>query len=182
MISTLLVLAFAGSVAAWPLGRLLHRRAAAWVLALLPASLFAAFLRFAPTIEAGRTITERRAWVPSLGVELTLRLDGFALLFCLLITGIGTLVVIYAGGYLSEQPDRAAARFLALILLFMTAMLGAVLADDLVVLFLFWEATSFLSFLLIGFDADERVRAAVGADVAARDRRRRARAARRRSC
>lgn len=154
MISTLLALSLAGSVGAWPLVRLLDRRAAAWVLALLPASLFAAFLRFAPIIESGRTITERWAWVPSLGVELALRLDGFAFLFCLLITGIGTLVVIYAGAYLSEKPDRARARFFVLVLLFMTAMLGAVLADDLLVLFLFWEATSVLSFLLIGFDAE----------------------------
>ena len=154
MISILLALSLAGSVAAWPLGRLLGGRMAGWVLALLPASLLAAFLRFAPAIESGRTITERRAWAPSLGVELTLRLDGFALLFCLLITGIGALVVIYAGAYLSEKPDRERARFNVLILLFMTAMLGAVLADDLIVLFLFWEATSVLSFLLIGFDAE----------------------------
>src|SRR5688572_17076120 len=115
MISALLVLSLAGSVAAWPLGRLLGRRAG-WMLALLPAGLFAAFLRFAPTVEAGRTVTERWAWAPSLGVELTMRLDGFALLFCLLITGIGALVVIYAGAYLLEQPDRARARFFVLIL------------------------------------------------------------------
>jgi multicomponent Na+:H+ antiporter subunit A len=153
MISTMLALSLAGSVAAWPLGRLLGRRAAGWALALLPASLFAAFLRFAPTIGAGGTVTERWAWAPSLGVEVTLRLDGFALLFCLLITGIGALVVIYAGAYLSEKPDRERARFNVLILLFMTAMLGAVLADDLILLFVFWEATSVLSFLLIGFDA-----------------------------
>ena len=142
MISTLLALSLAGSVAAWPLGRLFGRRAAGWLLALLPAGLFAAFLRFAPAIEAGRIVTERWVWAPWLGVELTLRLDGFALLFCLLVTGIGALVVIYAGAYMSEQPDRPRARFLALILGFMTAMLGAVLADDLIVLFLFWEATS----------------------------------------
>ena len=153
MIAALLALSLAGSVAAWPLGRLLGRRAAGWVLALLPASLFVAFLRFAPAIEMGWTVSERRAWAPSLGVEVALRLDGFAFLFCLLITGIGTLVVIYAGAYLSQAPDRALVRFLTLILLFMTAMLGAVLADDLIVLFIFWEATSVLSFLLIGFDA-----------------------------
>jgi multicomponent Na+:H+ antiporter subunit A len=147
------VLSLAGSVAAWPLGRLVGRRAGGWVLALLPAGLFAAFLRFAPAIAAGRALTERWAWAPSLGVEWSLRLDGFAFLFCLLITGIGTLVVIYAGAYLSESSDRARARFFTQILLFMTAMLGAVLADDLLVLFLFWEATSVLSFLLIGFDA-----------------------------
>ena len=153
MISTLLALSLIGSVAAWPLGRLLGHRAG-WVLALLPGSLFAAFLRFAPLIEAGHTITERWVWMPSLRVELALRLDGFALLFTLLITGIGALVVIYAGAYLSEKPAGVRARFFVLILLFMTAMLGAVLADDLIVLFLFWEATSVLSFLLMGFDAD----------------------------
>jgi multicomponent Na+:H+ antiporter subunit A len=153
MIFLLLAVSLAGSVGAWPLGRLLGRRTVGWVLALLPASLFAAFLRLAPAIETGRSVTERWTWAPSLGVELALRLDGFAFLFCLLITGIGTLVVIYAGAYLSEAPNPARARFLALILLFMTAMLGAVLADDLIVLFIFWEATSVLSFLLIGFDA-----------------------------
>jgi multicomponent Na+:H+ antiporter subunit A len=154
MISMLLAVSLAGSVAAWPLTRWLGRGTAGWVLALLPAGLFAAFLRFAPGIESGHTLVERRAWAPSLGVELTLRLDGFALLFCLLITGVGALVVIYAGAYLSEKPDRERARFNVLILLFMTAMLGAVLADDLILLFVFWEATSVLSFLLIGFDAD----------------------------
>ncbi|HEX8275799.1 MAG TPA: proton-conducting transporter membrane subunit, partial [Longimicrobiaceae bacterium] len=152
MISTLLALSLAGGCAAWPLGRRAGRRAG-WLLALLPAGLFAAFLRFAPAIEAGRVITERRAWAPSLGVELALRLDGFSFLFCLLITGVGALVVVYAGAYLTEETDADRARFLALVLLFMTAMLGAVLADDLLVLFLFWEATSVLSFLLIGFDA-----------------------------
>jgi multicomponent Na+:H+ antiporter subunit A len=153
MISALLALSLGGSIAAWPVGRLLGRRTVGWALALLPASLFAGFLRV-EAIVAGRTITERWAWAPSLGVELTLRLDGFAFLFCLLITGIGTLVVIYAGAYLSEKPASARVRFLVLLLLFMTAMLGAVLADDLIVLFLFWEATSVLSFLLIGFDVE----------------------------
>src|SRR4029079_2009235 len=85
---------------------------------------------------------------------LSLRLDGFAFLFCLLVTGIGALVVVYAGAYLAERSPRDRARFFTLILLFMTSMLGAVLADDLIVLFLFWEATSILSFLLIGFDAE----------------------------
>jgi multicomponent Na+:H+ antiporter subunit A len=153
MIWTLLALSLAGGVASWPLARRLDGRPAGWLLALLPAGLFVAFLRFAPAMAAGGTVTERWAWAPTLGVELALRLDGFAFLFCLLITGIGALVVIYAGAYLTEASRSDRARFLALILLFMTAMLGAVLADDLIVLFLFWEATSVLSFLLIGFDA-----------------------------
>jgi len=154
MISALLAASLVGSCVAWPLGRFLGRRSASWTLALLPAGLFIAFLGFSATIAAGRTVTERLAWAPSLGVEFTLRLDGFAFLFTLLVTGIGALVVIYAGAYLKERSAADQARFIALILFFMTAMLGAVLADDLLVLFLFWEATSVISFLLIGFDVD----------------------------
>ena len=97
MISTLLAASLIGSVAAWVLGRLLGRRSIGWLLAVLPAGLFIAFLRFTSTIEAGQAVTEHWAWAPSLGVELTLRLDGFAFLFCRLITGIGARVVIYAG-------------------------------------------------------------------------------------
>jgi multicomponent Na+:H+ antiporter subunit A len=152
MITMLLALSFVGSCAAGPLAARLGPRTAGWVVALLPAGLFAGFLRLSTTIAAGQTVTERLAWAPSLGVQLTWRLDGFAYLFCLLVTGIGTLVVIYAGAYLAERTAVGRARFLVLILLFMTAMLGAVLADDLLVLFVFWELTSLFSFLLIGFD------------------------------
>ena len=98
-------------------------------------------------------ISETLEWVPALGISLSLRLDGFALLFVLLITGIGTLVTIYAGAYFSHSSPAEAARFLTLILLFMTAMLGTVLSDNLVVMFVFWEATSLLSFMLIGFNS-----------------------------
>ena len=153
MLVWLLVIAALGSCAAWPLSFLLGRRAG-WLLALLPASLFAAFLNFVPPIASGRSVAWRIAWVPSLGVDLALRLDGFSFLFALLITGIGALVVVYAGGYLTNESRHDRARFFTLILLFMTAMLGAVLSDNLLVLFLFWEATSLLSFLLIGFHAD----------------------------
>src|SRR5688572_12361473 len=154
MIAILLGASAVASGLSWPLGRLLCRRRAGWLLALVPAALFVSFLGFYRTIEAGRTVTERLAWAPSLGVQLTLRLDGFAYLFCLLVTGVGALVVIYAGGYLAERTAADRARFIALILFFMTTMLGAVLADDLLVLFVFWELTSLLSFLLIGFDVD----------------------------
>ncbi len=154
MIAWLLALAFAGSCVAWPLSHLLGRRASGWVLALLPAGLFATLLGLAPTIEAGHAITQTLSWAPSLGVDLSFRLDGFSFLFALLITGIGALVVIYSGAYMSRESNRDRARFFTLILLFMTAMLGAVLSDNLIVVLLFWEATSVLSFLLIGFDAD----------------------------
>ena len=69
MIWTLLALSLAGSVAAWPVGRLLPQRAAGWLVALVPAGLFAAFLRLAPTIEAGDAVT-RVGGAPSRGIEL----------------------------------------------------------------------------------------------------------------
>jgi multicomponent Na+:H+ antiporter subunit A len=126
MIGWLLGFAFLGSCAAWPLSFLVGRRASGWLLALVPASLFVAFLDFVPAIAARRAITWRIAWAPSFGVDVALRLDGFSFLFALLITGIGALVVVYAGDYLSNESASSRARFFTLILLFMTAMLGAV--------------------------------------------------------
>jgi len=90
------------------------------------------------------------AWAPSLGVTAALRADGLGALFALLITGIGTMVFAYAGAYLA--PGQARDRAAVLLLLFQGSMLGAVLADDLVLLFVFWEATSLISFLLVGYD------------------------------
>ena len=89
-------------------------------------------------------------WVPSLGVTLSFYLDGLSLLFALLICGIGALVLIYSSGYL--KGHRHLGRFYAFILLFMASMLGTVLADNLLTLFVFWELTSFSSYLLIGFE------------------------------
>ena len=119
-----------------------------WVASLLPAGLFVFFLVKGVSLPETGVIIETLEWVPALGISLSFRLDGFALLFVLLITGIGTLVTIYAGAYFSHSPREEGARFLTLILLFMTAMLGTVLSDNLIVMFVFWEATSLLSFML----------------------------------
>jgi multicomponent Na+:H+ antiporter subunit A len=89
------------------------------------------------------------SWVPALGVALALHVDGLAAQFLLLITGIGTLVFVYGAGYLAGDPKGV--RVFVLLLLFMLAMTGAVLSDNLIVLFVFWELTSVLSFLLVGF-------------------------------
>lgn len=124
-----------------------------WVASLLPAGLFVFFLAKGASLPESGVIIETLEWVPALGISLSFRLDGFALLFVLLITGIGTLVTIYAGAYFSHSPREEGARFLTLILLFMTAMLGTVLSDNLIVMFVFWEATSLLSFMLIGFNS-----------------------------
>jgi multicomponent Na+:H+ antiporter subunit A len=127
-------------------------RGAGLIISVLPFGLLASLIALAPVVERGWVRAEGIQWAPSLGFDITVRLDGFSFLFCLLITGIGGLVTIYAGGYLTNKSKADRARFFTLILLFMTAMLGTVLADNLLLMILFWEATSILSFLLIGFD------------------------------
>ena len=88
--------------------------------------------------------------VPTLGMVGGLRLDGLASVFALLITGIGTLIFLYAGRYLHDDPRSR--RLIVILLLFMMAMLGAVTADDVIVLFIFWELTSLTSFFLVGYN------------------------------
>ncbi len=120
------------------------------LLALVPALLFLFFLQKIPEISTGRVLFESTPWVPALGVSLGFRLDGLSLLFALLITGIGTLIFIYASSYL--KGDRYLDRFWGYLLLFMSAMLGLVLSNNVILLFIFWELTSISSFFLIGFN------------------------------
>lgn len=94
-------------------------------------------------------------WVPELGLTLSFRLDGLGALFAVLITGIGALVVLYTEGY--RKGKAGSERLYALLLLFMASMLGVVLADDALLLFVFWELTSVTSFLLIGFESEREV-------------------------
>lgn len=147
----ILLVSLIGSCVA-PLAARLIGRGAGFVIALLPAGLLAAFVSMAPIVERGWVRGQGFVWASTLGFDLTFRLDGFSFLFCLLVTGIGALVIVYAGGYLTGKPRAERTRFFTLILLFMTAMLGTVLAENLLVLVVFWEATSILSFLLVGFD------------------------------
>lgn len=125
-------------------------RAAGWSLALLPLALTVYFASFLGVIGSGETFHVRHDWVPSLGVNLSFTLDGLSLLFTLLISGVGALVLVYAGGYLAGHPQLG--RLYAFLLMFMASMLGLVLADNLLALFVFWELTSISSYLLIGFD------------------------------
>lgn len=92
-------------------------------------------------------------WAPSLGLTLQFNLDGLGLLFALMITVIGAFIVLYASAYMKGHPGIG--RLLATLFVFMGAMLGVVLADNLFVLFVFWELTGFASFLLIGFEHDQ---------------------------
>ena len=111
-------------------------------------------LSLAPAVFAGEVPRFRGEWVPQLGLAFSLRLDGFAWMFALLVLGIGALVVLYAHWYLGDgDPPR---RFFASLALFMGAMLGVVVSGNLVLLVVFWELTSIASFLLIGFWNGER--------------------------
>ena len=121
-----------------------------YILTILPLSLFVFFAGHIGTVSGGDVPTQVIQWVPSLGVDLSFRLDGLALLFCLLITGIGTMVFLYTSYYLKGHTYLD--RFYGYLSVFMAAMLGLVLSDNMISLFLFWELTSISSFFLIGFN------------------------------
>ena len=97
----------------------------------------------------GGTMTQSWAWLPQLGIDLSFRLDALGLLFCLLISGIGTLIYIYAYYYLN--PRNSLSKLYLLLMLFMASMLGISLSNNLILLLIFWELTSISSFLLVGY-------------------------------
>ena len=138
---------FVGALAAPWLGRALGARAGyvLW-LAFVPSL---ALVTLAGPALAGTPAASELSWVPSLGLAIALRGDGFSLLFALLVGGIGALVTIYAAAYLGAGERHG--RFYGYLLAFGGAMLGLVLTDNLAALFAFWELTSITSFLLIGF-------------------------------
>ena len=152
MLALLILSPFAVAlVSAWLVSRY---PGAARALAIWPVVLtvvLATELRSA--ISVGSRVLEL-AWAPSLGLSLSFNLDGLGLLFALLITGIGALVVLYASQYLDGHPQ--AGRFYASLFAFMGAMLGVALSDNVLTLFVFWELTGFTSFLLIGFDHERK--------------------------
>ena len=121
-----------------------------WFVFILPVVLFTYFIQFIPTVSRGEAIKMTAEWIPSLGINFTAYVDGLGLLFALLITGIGSLVVLYSIYYLSKEKE-ALNSFYVYLLMFMGAMLGVVLSDNLVVLYVFWELTSLASFLLIAY-------------------------------
>lgn len=128
----------------------LRRVHTGWFVLILPVILFIYFLRLLPSVRRSGSVQETFQWIPSLKINFTAYADGLGLLFALLITGIGSLVVLYSIFYLSKEKEKIGS-FYVYLLLFMGAMLGVVLSDNLIVLYTFWELTSFSSFLLIGF-------------------------------
>jgi multicomponent Na+:H+ antiporter subunit A len=121
-----------------------------WIAASFPLYLFISFLSMYREVADGNIIKESVEWIPSLGINFTFLLDGLSLTFVLIITLIGVVVFLYAGAYMKnyEHTDR----FFVYIGIFMTSMVGLVLSDNMITLFVFWELTSISSYLLIGFN------------------------------
>lgn len=142
------LLSFVGSIISSLTGKLTRNQSTALTL-LAPAVALALVVSVAGPVFSGEVLRESYSWVPALGLTLSFRLDGLALLFVFMILGIGMLVIFYARYYLSEKDSMP--KLFAYLMLFMTAMLGIVTANNVLQLWLFWELTSISSFLLISY-------------------------------
>jgi multicomponent Na+:H+ antiporter subunit A len=149
MLAALALSPFFVTPAALWLGK--HARWAA-LLSLWPAALAVLFARMMQTVRVSSPVSISIPWAPSLGVLLSFYADGLSLFFAILISSIGSLIVLFSAGYFRGDPRAGA--FLAMLFAFMGSMLGLVLADNLFALYVFWELTGFTSFLLIGFEYD----------------------------
>ena len=147
MLETLLLLPFASACLILLAGH--RRKRAAWMAGAAPLLGLLLLAMMTPAVMGGEAVSVSHPWMPTLGLDFSLHLDGLAWMFALMVLAIGALVVLYAAYYLS--PRDSARRFFAYLMLFMGAMLGMVLARNLLLLVMFWELTSISSFLLIGF-------------------------------
>ncbi|QRM57340.1 monovalent cation/H+ antiporter subunit A [Sinorhizobium sp. BG8] len=145
----LIALPFLGSVAAALLLRTDSRVFPAWLAGAVAFTCLAITAALYPAIASGRALRYEIAWLPELDLNFTLRMDGFAWMFSMLVTGIGFLVVLYARYYMSESDPVP--RFFSFLLSFMGAMLGIVISGNVILLAVFWELTSIFSFLLISY-------------------------------
>jgi len=148
LLAFILGLPFVAAMTAWLMRGHGHNRAA-WLMVVTALGGLLMTLVLYPRIVAGGVWHLRIPWVPGLGLDLLLRVDGFAWLFMLLVCGIGALVGLYARYYMS--PEDPLGRFFALLLAFMGSMLGIVMSGNLIQLVFFWEMTSLFSFLLVGY-------------------------------
>jgi len=134
---------------------LFSKRFAGFLSALATFASFGCIFSVYLSIDPGQTLLVSLPWVPALGVDLSFLVDGLSLFFGFLVTGVGTLVNFYAQYYMGQR-DRYLKRFYIYLNLFTTAMLGCVFADNLLLMFLFWELTGAASFLLIGYSFAEK--------------------------
>jgi multicomponent Na+:H+ antiporter subunit A len=133
------------------LGKLFRGRWS-FVLTALPLALFIYFLTFIPSLFNNQPYLISYSWVPAMDINFSFVVDGLSLLFALMITGIGILVFLYTSSYM--KGDVNLDRFYGYLSLFMGAMLGMVLSDNIFTLFVFWELTSISSFFLIGYNTE----------------------------
>ena len=131
-------------------GWLAGKRTIASLAALIPLALTAYFSTMLLLVSRSGPFSVTVEWAPALNLSLSFRFDGLGTLFALLIAAMGTLIVVYAAKYLEQHPH--AGRFHVMLFAFMGSMLGLVLSDNVIALFVFWELTGFTSYLLIGFD------------------------------
>ena len=148
LLITIIVLPFVGNCLA-VLFQANARNAEAYLAGMVALVALVMVIATYPRVADGGVLQYKAAWVPELGLAFNLRMDGFAWVLALLITGIGFLVVLYARYYMS--PADPVPRFFSFLLAFMGAMLGIVLSGNLIQLVFFWELTSLFSFLLIGY-------------------------------
>ena len=148
LLAFLILLPFVGSVAAafFPANA---RNAEAYLAGGIALVALAVTVSMYDGVVGGGVIRYDLAWAPDIGLNFQIRMDGFAWLFSVMLTGIGFLVVLYARYYMS--PNDPVPRFFSFLLAFMGAMLGIVLSGNLIQLVFFWELTSLFSFLLIGY-------------------------------
>lgn len=132
--------------------KLISKEVYGWLLGLLVSVLFVWLLTYLPIINELGPITVSVPWVPQLGLTLSLYLDGLSLLFGLIILGVGAMIVLYSTYYFEDVEELG--RFYGRLMAFMSAMLAVVLAGNLLTLFIAWELTSIISFLLISFNRD----------------------------
>ena len=144
-----ILLPFIGAAILLSLHSRISKRYVGWFVLTVPLLLFVLLLPYIPKVANGEVFLRTFEWIPSYGISFTTYLDGLSMILSLLITGIGTLVMLYSIHYLDHDEDLH--RFYFYLLLFMGAMLGVIFSDNIFVLYVFWELTSISSFLLIAF-------------------------------
>ncbi|MFW5691712.1 MAG: proton-conducting transporter membrane subunit, partial [Chloroflexota bacterium] len=144
--------------------RVLGRQGMAWGTAAVMAVLFGWLTTYIPTITEEGVITHTITWVPDIGLALSWYLDGLALAFALIVTGVGVAVFLYAGYYLEDETELG--KFYLFLGAFAGSMLAVVMAGNVFMLFIAWEGTSIMSFLLIGFKGAKSEEARIAASRA----------------
>ncbi|WP_242602147.1 hydrogen gas-evolving membrane-bound hydrogenase subunit E [Legionella nagasakiensis] len=154
MIASLLLLPLLAAFLSPVIAHKIHNNSLGWFLALIPFLMFFITLMNSKHLINGEIAYLQISWFDALNIHFSFCLDGLSQLFLLLISGIGVPITIYSKPYFEENPYLG--RYYFLLFMFMMSMTGAVLADDMITLFIFWEITTVCSFLLIGLNHAKR--------------------------